>query len=264
MGTELTVLNNPPAALQQSNWDAKAFRIRPAQLDLVQRMSKSTSEGALVGHFYDTKTGTNLKRMQVVLAAIPQDNRVLMPPNSFGSGPICKSRDAVVPVTDDPRLTAMSPTCQTCDHSSWKKWHANGKRREDVPQCREQIDFIFVERETLLPFRLNVHGKSLKPFREKMEGVARLAKVLLAQGKKPEPYWFSMELSTKEESNTKGTWYELVVSNIVKIDDEAIAKFEQAFKEVMSNKLKIQTDADDIEGEIVNGSSESVSAPAEA
>jgi hypothetical protein len=263
MSQNLVVVNNPPAqAIQTSGFDSKIFAIRPAPLEIVQRMSKSTSEGALVGHFYDTKTGTNLKELVVVLAALPQDNRVLLPPGELGGKPICKSRDGVIPVTDDSRLTPMAPNCANCDHSSWKKWHANGKRREDIPGCRQQVDFVFVERTTLLPFRMNVHGTSLKPFREKMEGIARLAKVLISQGKSPEPYWFSMKLSLVERSNQKGSWSELVINNIAKLEDDAIAAFEKAFKDVMSNRLKIQTEADDetIDGEIVNGAS----APAEA
>jgi hypothetical protein len=258
----LTVLNNPPAGeIQTYGFSANIFKIRPAPLEIVQRMSKSTSAGALVGHFYDTKTGTNLKELTVVMAALPQDNRVLMPPGDLGGKPLCKSRDAITPIMDDDRLTPMSPKCATCDHSSWTKWHKNGKRREDIPGCRQQVDFIFVERETLLPFRMNVHGSSLKPFREKMEGVARLAKVLMAQGKNPEPYWFSMKLGLVERSNNKGSWSELSISNIAKLDDAAIAQFETAFKDIMTNKLKIQTDDETIEGEIVNGQT---SAPAEA
>lgn len=265
MSTELAILNNPPAGeIQTYGFSANIFKIRPAPLEIVQRMSKSTSSGAVPGHFYDTKTGTNLKELTVVLAALPQDQRVLLPPGDLGGKPLCRSRDAITPVLDDDRLNPMAPSCAVCEHSSWARWHKNGKKREDIPGCRQQVDFIFVERETLLPFRMNVHGTSLKPFREKMEGVARLAKVLISQGKNPEPYWFSMKLGLVERSNAKGQWSELSISNIAKLPDEDIAKFEQAFKDVMSNKLKIQTDADDIEGEIVNGSSESVSAPAEA
>lgn len=278
MSQELTVINNPPAeAIQTYGFDSKIFQIRPAPLEIVQRMSKSTSQGALVGHFYDTKTGTNLKELTVVMAALPQDNRVLLPPGELGGKPICKSRDGITPVMDDDRLTPMSPTCRPvpifdefgkptgkmtkgCDHSSWARWHKT-KQRADVPGCREQVDFIFVERETLLPFRMNVHGTSLKPFRERMEGVARLAKVLMSQGKSPEPYWFSMKLSLTEKSNPRGTWSELVVSNIVKLDDDAISKFEKAFKDVMSNKIRIQTESDDVDGAIEG---QTVSAPSEA
>lgn len=263
MSQELAVINNPPSqAMQTYGFDSKIFSIRPAQLEIVQPMSKSTSQGALVGHFYDTKTGTNLKEMIAVMAALPQDNRVLLPPGELGGKPICKSRDGIVPVTDDDRLTPMAPNCANCDHSSWAKWHKGGKRREDIPGCRQQVDFVFVERTTLLPFRMNVHGTSLKPFREKMEGIARLAKVLIAQGRNPEPYWFSMRLSLQERTSQKGRWYELVINNISKLEDDAIASFEKAFKDTMSNRLKIQTEDDGsaIEGEIVSGAS----APAEA
>jgi hypothetical protein len=229
-------------------------------LEIVQGNSKSARQGGTFGHFFDTKTGTNLKELTVVMAALPQDNRVLLPPGELGGKPICKSRDAIVPVVNDDRLTPMSPTCAKCDHASWAKWHKT-KRHEDKPKCRQQVEFIFVERETLLPFRMNVHGTSLKPFREKMEGVARLAKVLMAQGRKPEPYWFSMKLSLQERSGAKGIWNELVISNIVKLEDSAISAFEQAFKDTMSNRLRIQTEVDE---DVIDGEIEQTSAPAEA
>lgn len=263
--TSLAVQNSqPPTSSFGFGAGFVGFSIRPALLSMVQPALAMKNPNAKFGAFYDAKTGTNHERMTVVMAALPRTNRVLLPKGDFGAKPICKSTgcaagsNVMLPILDNKDLIPQSPRCgvyevgssgrpvfkAVCDQASWKKWHESNKNPDFRPSCREQDDFLFVEKDTLLPYRLNIHGESLKPFRASMEGVARYAQADYAKGLHPELYWYQMTLSIKKETNKRGQTYAvLVITDIRPIPVDEREKFKEQFM-----KFAGVTFTDDTEG----------------
>lgn len=210
MSTQLaTISEEQQALLQSGGLGLPDMQLKPAEMVLVQRTSRT--EGATPGRLRDNLTGTEYSEIRVVPLMV-RSGRVLFPPGSdLDAKPLCRSNDGIGPVTTDENLVPQAPNCATCDFGN-KAW-AKGKR----PDCRETRRFLFIEKETQLPYVMTIKGTSLKAFKDLLSGIARYMAAARAKGETLNLFDFSFTIKSRFEQNSKGSYYVLQFPDLKRV-----------------------------------------------
>lgn len=208
MSEALTVLNNnQPTALAVGGGfglDSRLFKLKPGTLEIVQRTTKQ--DGAIPGKLRVTQTNEHFDEMRVVLLINPQEQRQYFPKGAKmeRDSKACFSLDNIQP---HPRAKdPQAINCAVCTKGdiNWKKWRET-KNSNDLPPCQKYWHLFVADRQTQMAYYLNLKGKSVMPFEQAMQNMARLfasleANVKAANAKKG----FSFNPKTRQFSPTPG------------------------------------------------------------
>ncbi len=213
---------------------SSSFRVKPAQVELMQKTSRA--EGALEGKFRNSLTGEHYDSIHAVLIFDPTKPRSMYEnDNEFGVPPVCYSMDGITP--SDNAANAQALRCATCRHSDWSRWKKNGKKREDIPKCKERRVMFLVDRSSKIPYKLTVRGKSVSEYQKAMDTIAGLAELYLAQhGHYPELHDFSFKITTIRKVDAKGVYYVMVFDEIGLIREEDRAAFGALYQKFLAQR----------------------------
>jgi len=207
-GGALTVVgNNPLAMLNQGGLGLEAmsrlFQVKPATLEIVQKTSKQ--DNVQPGKFRDTSTNTHFDEIQVVLLAMPIEQRQLFKKgNDFSKeAKLCFSLDNTAPHAR--AKEPQAPFCASCPKGEigWAKWRET-KSSDDVPPCRKYWHLFLADRQTQMPYYFNVKGTGVNQFEFDMQKLARILLQLEANAKAtPENRQIAADNRVIMESNAK-------------------------------------------------------------
>jgi len=240
---------------QQAGLGFGDYTLKPSRLELLQP-TKAVELGVTPGVFRDSDSGQTFEKMQVVPLRI-QPGRVYWPEGQgLKSKPLCRSRDAVKPVTG-PDLVCQAQTCAKCRHSDWATFRTSGKK----PLCQERWSFLFIDTESKLPYFMSVGGVSLKPIRNFRDTITKLYHIAKQKDIKLNIFDFTGEIVPKKIQNAKGyNYYELQFNNVGRIRNTGDEDFGVFFNQyVLRNQIAAEEDAI-IEGEVegTNDANESI------
>ena len=161
----LVVLNSTNLALGGIGTDSKLFRVKPSTLELVQKMTRQ--ENAEPGRIRDTGLNVHYDEMRLVLLFVPAEQQQLFTKGQFNKeSKVCFSLDGITPHEYAKEPKALS--CAACKlnakvGNNWEKWRTT-KSPDDVPPCKNYYHLVVADRETQMPYYLNVKGKSVAEF----------------------------------------------------------------------------------------------------
>lgn len=249
MSTNLATMNdrqNAAIAAGGLGLDGAAA-LRPTPMVLVQ--PTTDVQGIMPGVFLDRMTGTQFPELDLVLLSI-QTFREKYPSAEFkrGERPICKSRDGVMPILDNPDLIVVNPSgCATCPAASWDGYNYKTKTGPK-PTCREKRRLIFIEAATGLPFFMTVQGKAVKTIKLLVESITRNA---IMQNKK-----FEIEAAKTGNKNPRkmnlfdykitlasqrtDAYFSLVVKSVNPMAQSEAEQFGPMYMELIARKREIE------------------------
>jgi hypothetical protein len=178
---KLVVLNNSnPLAMGGIGLGFGLFKAKPSTIELVPKSTRQ--EGSIPGTFRVVSTNERLgvadatgaivkDEIKAVLLAVPQEQR-----QWYENDGKTYSKDMKQCFSTDniqPHRAAKNPPamfCATCPKGdiNWATWRTSHDPK-DLPPCQMYWHLFIGERSTQTPYYLNVHGKSVKPFRDAME-----------------------------------------------------------------------------------------------
>lgn len=219
--------------------DSGVFRLKPAQVELQQKTSRS--EGSQEGKFRNGLTGEHYDSIHAVLIFMPTESRSCYEnDNDFGVPPLCYSMDAKRPSDNAKQPQALS--CSSCKQSDWSRWKKT-KAKDDLPKCKNRWNMFVVDRETQIPFKIAVRGKSIAPFLAAMATIRSMAEKYRAKhGKYPELHDFSFKITTLRKVDNKGVYYVMVFSDIAMIREEDREAFGALYLEFAKQREQYQQD----------------------
>jgi hypothetical protein len=253
MSTDLVVLGQQQLAVGGLELGSKLFQLKPATLELVQKMTRQ--EGALPGKLRVTATNEHFDVMHVVMLFAPVEQRSYFKGEEFSrDSKLCFSLDAI-----KPHQKAKEPqayVCNGCPKGDWSKYMKT-KERADMPPCRNYYHLVLADRVTQMPYYLNVKGASIRPFETAMQNVARLIAMMQATGKKPSIF----DISFKIYPVAQGANYVLGFKEIAPLKDEDRDAFGALYLDFVNRKAQGSVvSAEDAEAEAANATAASVDA----
>lgn len=183
----LVVLNNKEQALTMGGLGLEQFsrllEVKPATIEIVQKTSRQ--DNVQIGKFRDTSTNVHYDEMQIVLLAMPIEQRQYYEKgtNEFSRDKkLCFSLDNKQPHAK--AKEPQAPNCATCPKGDigWQKWRVT-KNPNDVPQCKKMWHLFMADRRTTMPYYMNVKGTSVQLFEFDMQKLGRLLLQLEANAK---------------------------------------------------------------------------------
>ena len=213
--------------------------ITPSQLVIIQPTSRD--ENGTPGTFKDTVTGQSYREIKLVpltiISKTPGMPRVLFQEGSaLGSDPICRSNDGIAPAANS--QAPQSKLCKGCKHSAWRT--IGGKKKP--PACREKAKILFIERETGLPYRITLGGRSVSPVKKVLETIIKYALSSVKQGIRATLHDFVTTMWLKRETDAKGTYYVVQFKDTARITN--VGAYDELYNELVKarNALKAAED----------------------
>jgi hypothetical protein len=235
---ELTVLNNQevaPATDFASMSGIDGITLKPTNLNIVQNTTRNPMQ-ARAGQLLDTLSGTGYDTMEVVPLKILK-GRVLFPPSAdLDAEPICRSNDGLVPAPNV--KTPQASNCKTCQYSQW--------RNDQKPPCAEKMGLLLIDRATMLPYRLQVTGKSISILKQAVEQIVRdiyLNKMKNKVELNLHDYYFT--ISTEKVTSKKGVFFVLNVQNVRRVAEPG--EFGPLFEQFVAAASAFQHDEDAVQ-----------------
>lgn len=183
--------------------------LRPTVMELVQRTSQKVTDPTAYGKLRDTLSGELYPTLGVIPLKISTSRVYFKAGSDFGSDPICRSDDGIVPSPF--ALVKQNEDCASCEKSQW----FNNQR----PPCQEQKKLLFLMEDNTLPYMINFKGASIKPFRFAMEYIYRDILSAKSRGVFRQLYDYRLDLKPSMVQGSKGTYYVLNLLNIKPISD---------------------------------------------
>lgn len=172
MSQALTVLNNQTdLAMGGIGLDSELFKLRPSTFELVQNTSQQKE--AVPGKFRNTSTNEHFDEIRAVILINPQRQRAFYEGEKMSrDNKKCFSLDNVKPHPKAKEPQAM--TCAVCPKGdkNWDTWRKT-KSAKDLPPCKMYWHVVFAERNTQMIHYINAKGKSVTPFEQAMQNLAR-------------------------------------------------------------------------------------------
>jgi hypothetical protein len=240
MSTQLvTIEPQLPVVHEGVGFASKMFQLKPVVIELTQRTTRG--KGVVPGVFREKNGEETYNELKVVILSEPRESRTLFPAGSdLGARPLCRSRDGVMPVTDDPNLQPQAMKCAGCEHSSWKKWQKT-RKQEDIPACKTKVTLFMVDRIQQWPMLMSLGGKSLTvknlpngvmTLPMAMQQLARLQmKIKATTGKSLNIYDFSMTVKPFEIDGNRGSYYVAHFEKIAPINEDDRAAFGELYNQ---------------------------------
>jgi hypothetical protein len=234
MSTELVKVQYGPSELAKGvGFNSKYLQVKPDRITLVQ--PTTTADGAIPGKLRIGSTGEQFSEMRLVALFEPVDRRNYYEGEGFsGDNLVCFSQDCVRP---HPRSKILQAEyCDMCPRASWEKYEQS-HRREDLPPCKKFLHNLVVERQTKLPYYLDVYSTSRSPFLRGLQTIARGMALLKSQGKIPNIFDFSFTLTSKKVPGA--AYYVLDIKDVKGMNDDERAEFGELYLK-MANAISSQ------------------------
>jgi hypothetical protein len=258
----LVVVNNPVpqeiVVAKKMNALSRLFQLKPSILELVSKATRQ--EGATPGTFRVTSTNEAFKEMRVVMVMEPQEQREMYRKGEYTKdAKECFSLDNVSPHPRAKQPPALY--CSTCPMGDvmwdgWRKAKDRGISGDQLtallPRCKKFWHLFIVDRNTKVPYWMNIKGMSVKPFEAAMQNVARLFQMIIANIKAEikagkdvtmpnsigEVIWkISFTMVPKLEA---GTW-QANFKDFKVMSPEDAAEFGQIYADIVSRKQEVQS-----------------------
>lgn len=172
MSQALTVLNNQTdLALGGIGLDSELFKLRPSTFELVQNTTQQKE--AVPGKFRNTTTNEHFDEIRAVILINPQKQRAFYEGDKMSrDNKKCFSLDNVKPHAKAKEPQAIN--CAVCPKGdkNWERWRQT-KSSKDLPPCKMYYHVVFAERSTQMLHYINAKGKSVTPFEQAMQNLAR-------------------------------------------------------------------------------------------
>lgn len=173
MSQALTVINNSQTdlALGGIGLDSDLFKLRPSYFELVQPTTQQ--KDATPGRFRNTATNEHFDEIRVVMLVKPIPQRQLYKKGAFSKdNKLCFSVDNVMPHAKAKEPKAIN--CSVCEFGdkNWIKYRQTNNP-DDMPPCKLFYHVVFAERGTQMIHYIDVKGKSVTPFKQSMQNLAR-------------------------------------------------------------------------------------------
>lgn len=180
------------------------------------KIVQPTSREGTPGTFRINLTGEEYKELEVIGVKVERGRTFWVEGNM--DEPACRSYDFFYP---DPAIeNPVSPQCASHDKETRKaedicpkaKWGADGR----PPECGQTMNLLCIEKDSGLPFWLQIHGKSIAPFRRFISSI-KLKNHRLFQ--------YSVKFTLKEIIDKKGKYYVLQFTPPEKLTPEELQVF---------------------------------------
>lgn len=260
MSTDIVVSNEQALAQGGMGLNSSLFKVKPATIELVQKTTRQ--EGAEPGKFRITSSNEHFETMKWVLLTEPVKQRQYYEKgNDFSkNAKLCFSLDNVQP---HPKAKeAPAPYCATCPKGdvNWEKWRKT-KNPADLPACQAYWHILVADRATQMAYYFNVKGKSVVPFEQGMQNLARLLASMQANVRaenreitkkneeleesaklafKPLPNIFDITFPVSSAQLEKGGPWVLQIGKPVAMNDEARAEFGALYLDILRSKEQYQ------------------------
>lgn len=182
MSQALTVLNNSTdLAVGGIGLDSELFRLRPSTFELVQNTTQQ--KDAEPGRFRNTATNEHFDEIRAVILVNPQRQRSLYKKGVFSrENKLCFSLDNIKPHPKAKEPQAINCAVCTKGDVNWVTWRKT-KLADDLPPCKMYWHVVFAERSTQMIHYINAKGKSVMPFEQAMQNMARTLAGMTANAK---------------------------------------------------------------------------------
>lgn len=228
--------------------------LKPTILALNQRSTRA--KGTVPGLFREKENPSETySEIKVVFLREAREGRVMFPKGSdLGAAPLCRSRDGLVPVTDDDRLEPQAPACAKCPMADWSKWQKN-KIKENIPPCSNNLNLLFVDRDIKWPYSIQIDGKSISQKLPKgyekvihwpkllQELAKKSAKAKLQFGFMPNIFDFTMTMYAEEIEGNNGTYFVVAFKDIKLIGEKDRPEFHDIFSSYQKQQQKVEAAA---------------------
>ena len=209
--------------------------LKMPKVKLVQAQSEEhTKDDVPVGHYYNAVTKEHSETIECIMLALGK-SRVMWPATfKRGDKPLCRSFDGV-------RKTEGigDGICAKCQYSQWGE---GGEK----PDCNLGYVWLGVDSKNR-PFRLNARGASMTPTKDFLNTVFPQ---LNRGGKQLGIFVFKLVLSSRKESNDKGTYYVMnydIVGTIDKKDYSELEGMSASLRELFLKAIDIDNLTEGVE-----------------
>ncbi len=238
---------------EDSGMDLAAFglgNVGPT-INELELMQNSKVRGVPNGVFYDK----NAKEVFETIKAIPvnfRQSRTCWPSGEIGSKPICKSKDGLFPILNNPNLTPQAKRCGYFHNGRFKivcpkaQFHKiNG--RDIKPQCRQEDNIIFVNPETGMVYRLQTRRGGTKQLDELKKRLAQKMQAGAFQKRKVSPVDLVFEISIAENKKGSNVYYDPFFGEITKHGDPSLAEYATNIAQFLTDNGQPEFDDEDDE-----------------
>lgn len=218
-------------------------------IDRMNISQKGKDEGSVLGQFYIKSLTQAIEGFTGVLLRTNK-SRIMWPAKfAKDNDPLCKSNDAITPVTDDDTFEAKAASCKTCPYGKWKR----NKDGNIPPACGEVLDMIILNTDEMVPVIYSVHATALGATNQELLKALRGKVRALAMRRKrlglPTAHscMFSFKIDTKLKENESGDAYVPTYSGIEELDLAQIDMTVHAAKTVKDVEIHFNGKFDDEE-----------------
>jgi hypothetical protein len=237
MSTDLVVIQ-PTAPITQyeepednGNW-GDTVEIIPQFLSIRQALTEGADEIPL-GKLFHKGTGRTWDSIDMVILKAHKTRTLKKNPGKFiaDDPTVCRSENGKTPVTYDTRLTPQAKDCNNCKHNSWANFNRE-TGEGSKPTCNKGFHFLFIDRETKLPYIYNTSGQGTAPSEavyQVMFQMAREAKEKL--NRMPNSWEFIVTLVTEKGNKA----YKPKFTKVRLMKQEDAAEFGAFYKQFVTN-----------------------------
>lgn len=219
----------PPGSglVQGGGLGFSADDIKPSPVELVNTDKDRDEDPTLQFGFYrDKESNMYLGDEKGAVQCIPlafRTGRVLFPPGkTFGLPALCRSWDGIKPAEGVPEKQAA--LCASCVKSSWQNFKKS--TGEGVPDCKETMTLLFLERTTGLPYLYTVKKKALPEMKNLKKTLTKYHLMSKGKGEVLNIFDFTFVMRSTKIAGGQGSKYYIPnFSGIMAVKPEDRGKF---------------------------------------
>jgi len=182
----------------------------------------------VAGEFYCKSLDLSWPSFPAVLLRF-EKSRILWPEKyKVDNDPLCKSHDAVTPVTDDDSFTPKAKNCGSCPFGKW----GGTKNNRIPPECNEVMDMVILNLDELVPYMFSVHSTGLGATNKTLMKILNGRKRYLSVQRPAHECMFAFDVGTELKKNDSGNAYIPTYNNIRQLDLGEIDIMVHAAKQV--------------------------------
>lgn len=219
MNNELAVSGNTQTALSAGGLGFDDGETLPSYIELVQRTSQV--DGAIPGKFRDKESNQHFDSLELIPLQF-STSRVLFPPGGdLNQEPLCRSNDGIVPA-----LKVLQPQASSCSNCSQSSWDGYVKGSGvGIPQCKEKMRLLFIDRETNLPYYLTVGGRSIQPMKSFYRTLKKYHTIAKAKGEVVNIFDFATTIRPLAIKGPKGSYFVATFDPPKRVKESDLGKF---------------------------------------
>jgi hypothetical protein len=102
-----------------------------------------------------------------------------------------------------------------------------------MPDCKEKMRFLFIDRETQLPYYLTVGGRSIQPMKAFKNTLFKYNKIAQARGEVINIYDFTTTIRALPIKGPKGSYFVVTFDPPVRVKESDLGKFGPLYTELV-------------------------------